>query len=248
MNRDGAATGEVSRGGSVTSKDGAGLGAGTWAEATAVRRSTLRFLALVLEGDETGMDAVAGVLSEVLLEKVPALMGMPRMVLRDCIAGVKMACFRHSHIRVEQMIDVILDTLASSAGNLVDVLAALVASFQSVSRRDATDRHNLGSVTSAHVRASDTLSTVATSAVMSYISSTGHMDDHSSMVGSHMDCASMDGETNSLDEEDVDLLREREALLEDEQRAAESEDEERRFAAKVCSYTRTSNTFSEQHW
>ena len=29
-----------------------------------------------------------------------------KQVLRDSIAGVKMACFRHSHKSVEQMIDV----------------------------------------------------------------------------------------------------------------------------------------------
>ena len=30
--------------------------------------------------------------------------------------------------------------------------------------------------------------------------------------------------------------------------APESEEDERRLAGKVCTYTRTSNTFSEQHW
>eukprot|EP00961_Rhodomonas_salina_P009132 124423-Rhodomonas_salina.4 len=109
-----------------------------------------------------------------------------------------------------------------AAANLVDILSGLVASFQSVSRAQFSD---LCSVTSAHVRASDTLSTVSTSSEVSYtsrgestvatsavtyISSTGHMDpDDVSAVGSHMDCASMDmdGETASMDD-DEELLRE----------------------------------------
>ena len=56
------------------------------------------------EGQEESTDALAGVLSEALIEKLPALAGMPRPVLRECVAGAKLACFRHSHVRVEQVV------------------------------------------------------------------------------------------------------------------------------------------------
>jgi hypothetical protein len=211
---------------------------------------------------------------QVLLEFVPSLIRMPRLVLKECFAGIKFVCFRQSQACVERMIDVLLDALNKVANpatppeavaNLTDVLAGLVASFQSVSRQPFSD---LGSVTSAHVRASDTLSTVSTSSEVSnegmsytsrgestvatsavtYVSSTGHMDpDDSSAVGSHMDCASMDMDEDAASiDDDEEMIRESEGLL-DEQEVS-PEEEERRLASKVCSYTKTSNTFSEQHW
>ena len=246
------------------------------AEATVQRRETLRLLTQVLDGVDESLDTFAGELVEALLEFIPDLIRMPRPILKECFAGIKFVCFRQSQASVERMIDVLLEALTKAANNpatppeaaanLADMIAGLVASFQSVSRQPFSD---LGSVTSAHVRASDTLSTVSTSSEMSnegmsytsrgestvatsavtYISSTGHMDqDDASAVGSHMDCASLDMDEDaaaSMDDEE-EMLRERQGLLDEQQMSAE--EEERRLASKVCSYTKTSNTFSEQHW
>ena len=245
------------------------------AQATAQRRGTLRLLTLVLDGVDDSIDRFASELVEALLAFVPALIRMPRPVLKECFAGIKFVCFRQSQGCVERMIDVLLnalnkastnaDTAPEEAANLAEMLAGLVASFQSVPRVGFSD---LGSVTSAHVRASDTLSTVSTSSEVSnegmsctsrgestvatsaitYISSTGHMDpDDSSAVGSHIDCASMDMDDDgaSIDDEE-EMMRESQGLLDEQEVSAE--EEERRLASKVCSYTKTSNTFSEQHW
>jgi hypothetical protein len=191
----------------VEGKEGLACGS---PEATAQRRSTLRLLTLVLDGVDESIDRFAAVLVEALLDFVPELIRMPRPVLKECFAGIKFVCFRKSQACVERMIDLVLDALNKAAGkastppeaaaNLADMLSGLVASFQSVSRQPFSD---LGSVTSAHVRASDTLSTVSTSSEVSnegmsytsrgestvatsavtYISSTGHMDpDDSSAV------------------------------------------------------------------
>jgi len=217
---------------------------------------------------------------QALLELLPTLIRMPRQVLKECFAGIKFVCFRQSQACVERMMNVVLDALnkaasnphttPQAAANLADMLGGLVASFQQASFQQVSRQpfSDLGSVTSAHVRASDTLSTVSTSSevsnegmsytsrgestvatsVVTYISSTGHMDpDDSSAVGSHMDCASMDMDEDavSIDEEE-EMMRESEGLLDEEQ--VSPEEEEGRLASKVCSYTKTSNTFSEQHW
>jgi len=65
-------------------------------QATAQRRGTLRLLTLVLDGVDESIDRFASELVEALLAFVPALIRMPRPVLKECFAGIKFVCFRQS--------------------------------------------------------------------------------------------------------------------------------------------------------
>eukprot|EP00960_Hanusia_phi_P031787 749481-Hanusia_phi.AAC.21 len=134
-------------------------------DAAILRRSTLRLFALVLDGVDESIEQFENILLDAMLDLIPKMIKCSKTVVRECFAGVKFVCFRESQSRVEQMIDLIVDSLGSSqdlgtpecAANLADMLSSLIASLQSSARQPFSD---LGSVTSGQVRASDTLSTV----------------------------------------------------------------------------------------
>ena len=82
-----------------------------------------------------------------MFDLIPKMVKCPKAVVRECFAGVKFVCFRQSQSRVEQMIDLIVDSLGSSqdlgtpecAANLADMLSSLIASLQSSSRQPFSD-------------------------------------------------------------------------------------------------------------
>ena len=247
-----------------------------WAigEAAGVRRGGLRLFTLLLDCTDDAADALASSLVEPLLSLLTDLLDFQRIVVRESFAAIKLVCFRQSQTSmssVSRMFDAVLDALSLAAegekgfewtGNVVELVTGLVVSLQTSWRQPTSD---LSSATSAHVRASDTLSTISTSSEISYtsrsesivatsavtyLSSTGHMEyDDLSGVGSAVECLS-NTDATELDACDDQESMDASVKADDSSVGASGAPEPSPLAdeALLCTYTKTAETFSEQHW